>query len=187
MISNGPYYLESYSPESRAITVREFKDDSYPFKIGQWKDFEQAKFPTINKIDMKNVFQKEESLKVFVQAENSDSIIYFLINSEGNMISSKTFMLDENNITINIPSETTKELGIGANNIKIFAISNSVLKPDFYESGFIVTESQKELPDNTSIKFEHMEHNTNYWIWIIPIGIIVTIIIFLKKRYYIRP
>ena len=34
VISNGPFYLESYSPESRTIKVSAFEDDSYPFKKG---------------------------------------------------------------------------------------------------------------------------------------------------------
>ena len=42
----------------------------------------------------------------------------------------------------NISSENTKDLGSGGNNIKIFAISNTVLKPDFYELSFIVTEKK---------------------------------------------
>jgi len=45
VISNGPFYLESYSPESRTIKVTAFDDDSYPFKKGEWSKFEKAEFP----------------------------------------------------------------------------------------------------------------------------------------------
>ena len=34
------------------------------------------------------------------------------------------------------------------NDIKIFAISESVLSPDFYESIFIATSGDSELPKN---------------------------------------
>ena len=51
VISNGPFYLESYAPESRTITVKAFEDDSYPFKIGKWSKFENTEFPNIKKID----------------------------------------------------------------------------------------------------------------------------------------
>ena len=44
------------------------------------------------------------------------------------------------------PADESNQLGIGANNIKIFAISDSVLKPDFYESSFIVTDNKNNLP-----------------------------------------
>ena len=50
VISNGPFYLESYIPESRTITVKTFEDDSYPFKIGKWSEFEKTQFPNIKKI-----------------------------------------------------------------------------------------------------------------------------------------
>ncbi|KAF6247787.1 ABC transporter substrate-binding protein [Nitrosopumilus sp. b3] len=186
VISNGPFYLESYSPESRTITVREFKDESYPFKIGKWEQFENAKFPKIKKVDIKNTLQKSAELNVDIKAENSDSILYFLTNSNGEMISSKTIELDDESITITIPSETTKDFGMGANNIKIFAISNSVLKPDFYESSFIVTEKGERLPSSIPSDKVFVENESNVWFWIIPVVIFLSII-FLKKRYQAKP
>ncbi len=63
VISNGPFYLKSYSPESRTITVSAFNDDSYPFKIGKWAEFENAELPTIKNIEMKNIIQKGEKWK----------------------------------------------------------------------------------------------------------------------------
>ena len=102
------------------------------------------------------------------------------------MISSKTLKLDENNITINIPSEVTKDLGVGASNVKVFAISNSVLKPDFYESGFIVTEKGDELPIS-NVEVDFSEKKSDFWFWIIPLGVIIGIIVILKKRHHAKP
>ncbi len=73
-------------------------------------------------------------------------------------------------------------MGIGANNIKIFAISNSVLKPDFYESSFIVTNYKGELPTSLSDNIEFTEDNPEYGIWIIPMLVVIGIVIFFKKR-----
>ncbi|MFQ5782028.1 MAG: ABC transporter substrate-binding protein [Nitrosopumilus sp.] len=187
VISNGPFYLESYAPESRTITVRAFNDNSYPFKIGKWAEFEKAEFPNIKKIEMKDIIQKGDKLDVEIRAENSDSILYFLANSEGKIVSSDTLKLDGNDITINISPKTTTNLGIGANNIKIFAISNSVLKPDFYESSFIVTDKKEELPTNTSSNIEFIEKNPEYEFLIIPVIIAVGIAIYLKKRHHNNP
>ena len=187
VISNGPFYLESYSPESRTITVKAFNDDSYPFKIGKWKQFEKAKFPQIKKINMKNIFQRGEELKIEVEAENSDSVLYFLTNSKGDMISSNTLKSYSNNVTINISSKITRELGIGANNIKLFAISDSVLKPDFYESSFIVTEKKEELPTNMINDIDFSDSKQEFWFWAIPLVVIIGIIIILKKRNHIKP
>ena len=183
VISNGPFYLKSYSPESRTITVSAFDDDSYPFKIGEWAEFEKAKLPIIKNIEMKNIIQRGEELEIRVEVDNSDSILYFLTNTEGRMISSETLNIDGNRITVTVPSENTKDLGIGANNIKIFAISNSVLKPDFYESSFLVTDVKAELPTSLSTNIEFTENKSEYWIWIIPILFFIGMGIYLKKRY----
>jgi len=132
---------------------------------------------------MKNIIQKGEKLEIRVEVNHSDSILYFLTNGEGEIISSETLSIDGNNITITVPSEITKDFGIGANNIKIFAISNSVLKPDFYESSFIVTNEKTELPESFSGNIEFTENKPEYWVWIIPILVIIVIVIYLKKRY----
>ena len=182
VISNGPFYLKSYSPESRTITVSAFNDDSYPFKIGKWSEFEKAKVPIITNIEMKNIIQQGGKLEITVEADNADSILYFLINSEGKMISSETLNIIGNRININIPSENTKYLGIGANNIKIFAISNSVLRPDFYESSFIVTSDKEELPISVTDNIEFAENEPEYGMWIIPILVIIGILIYFKRK-----
>ena len=59
-----------------------------------------------------------------------------------------------------IPFEKTQKLGIGANNIKIFAISDSVLRPDFYESSFMVTAEKTELPTSELQNIEFSENQT---------------------------
>jgi len=183
VISNGPFYLKSYSPESRTITVSAFDDDSYPFKIGEWAEFEKAKLPIIKNIEMKNIIQRGEELEIRIEVDNSDSILYFLTNTEGRMISSETLNIDGNRITVTVSSENTKDLGIGANNIKIFAISNSVLKPDFYESSFLVTDVKAELPTSLSTNIEFTENKSEYWIWIIPILFFIGVGVYLKKQY----
>ena len=183
VISNGPFYLKSYSPESRTITVSAFDDDTYPFKIGEWAEFEKVKLPIIKNIEMKNIIQRGEELEIRVEVDNSDSILYFLINSKGEIISSETLSIDGNRITVTVPSENTKDLGMGANNIKIFAISNSVLKPDFYESSFLVTDVETELPTSLFTNIEFTENKSEYWLWIIPILFFIGVGIYLKKRY----
>ena len=182
VISNGPFYLESYSPESRVIKVSAFDDNSYPFKKGEWAKFEKTEFPSIKKIDMKKIIQQGEELIITIETENADSILYFLTNSQGDKITSKILELKENNIKINITSDNTKKLGIGTNNIKIFAVSNSVLKPDFIKSSFIVTNNKVELPVNTFENVQFSKNESEYWIWIIPVIIIAGIVIYLKKK-----
>ena len=73
------------------------------------------------------------------------------------------------------------------NNLKIFAISNSVLKPDFYESGFIVTDKTMNLPSNDLEEIEFLNNETSYeFLIIIPIAIGILIAIYLKKQNQIN-
>jgi peptide/nickel transport system substrate-binding protein len=182
VISNGPFYLDSYSPESRTIKVTAFDDDSYPFKKGEWSKFEKAEFPSIEKIDIKKVIQKGAEINIMIETKNSDSILYFLTNSRGENIISETQSIQDNNTIIKISPVDTSRLDIGANNIKIFAISNSVLKPDFYESSFIVIDSETGLPIATNENVEFSKKESEYWLLIIPIIAFIVIVTYLKKR-----
>ena len=61
-------------------------------------------------------------------------------------------------------------------------MSNSVLKPDYFESSFIVTNQKIELPTSNTNMIEFSEDESNYEIWIVPIIIIIGVVIYLKKR-----
>lgn len=182
VISNGPFHLESYSPESRTIKVKTFEDDSYPFKKGEWASFEKVKLPAIKKIDMKKIIQHGEELVITIDTKNSDSILYFLTNSQGVIIDSDKLELKADSISFDVISNNLEMLKTGVNNIKIFAISNSVSKPDFYESSFIVTEGHTGLPASTYENIEFSESNQEYWIWIIPTVAIIGILAYMRRR-----
>ena len=185
VISNGPFYLESYSPESRTITVKAFNDKSYPFKVGKWAEFETIKLPTITDIKMNRTIEKGEKFSISIKTDNTDSILYFLTNGKGEIISSEKIKTTKNENVIKIDSENLENLNIGGNNIKIFAISNSVLKPDFYESSFIVSEDAYMIPENTLEDIQYNDNKMNYeniiLLLIVAIVITVTIIYFGKK------
>ncbi len=182
IISNGPYYLNSYSPESRTISVSAFEDQTYPFKAGHWSEFEHTEFPKIIEIQSPNLIQKNEELKINIKTIHTDSILFFLNNNNGEVVVSERIQIEENPTMIKISGEHTKELGIGANDLKIFAISNSVLKPDFYSTSFLVSENQNQLPTimEEDIQFQEKDQ-LEFWI-IIPILIIIIIVIVLLKK-----
>ena len=97
-------------------------------------------------------------------------------------MSQRVIKIENNSTVINLPLEKTQNFGIGANNVKIFAISDSVLKPDFYESSFMVTEEKIKLPTSLIENVEFSENKSDYSIFIIPIVVIIGIAIYLKKR-----
>ena len=189
VISNGPFYLETYSPESRTITVKTFEDNSYPFKNGKWSEFENVQFPIIKKIGMDKIIQQGKNMEIVVETEEANSILYFIMDSKGKIQSSEKLNIDKDKVTIKITSEATKKLQVGANNIKIFAISDSVLKPDFYESNFLVSENNSKIPISI-INPSNIENEKNYnteLISIIVIILIIGIIIFVKTKNQSKP
>jgi peptide/nickel transport system substrate-binding protein len=189
VISNGPFYLEAYSPESRTITVKAFQDDTYPFKIGKWSEFENTQFPIIKKINMEKIIQKGDNIEIIVETEQADSILYFIIDSKGEIQESKKLKIKENKVTIKITSEVTGKLQTGANSIKVFAISDSVLKPDFYESSFLVSETNSNI-SSVMIDSSNIEKKIDYNVWLISSIMIIVIIgvtVYLKTKYQSKP
>ena len=183
VISNGPFYLSTYSPESRSITVNAFDDETYPFKLGYWSEFEKTEFPKITNVDSPDIIQKGTELEINIETSHADSILYFLTDSNGNSTLSELISVDKNFTSIKIPDEKTEEMDTGAKDLKIFAISNSVLKPDYYSTSFLVVENKGVLPEINQDDIEFNENNSFEWILlIVPITIIVATTIYIKKR-----
>ena len=93
--------------------------------------------------------------------------------------------ISENKLNINLTSDITKKLQSGTNQIKIFGISDLVLKPDIYETNFIIVKEKSEIP-KTEINFQNIENEINYDVWMIgmtAVAIMIGITIFLKKRF----
>ena len=185
VISNGPFYLETYSPESRTILVRAFEDNSYPFEAGTWSKFEKMEFPSIKKINIEKMIQQGESTQINIETEGVTSLLYFILDNEGEIQKSEELEIIENQIIIKLTSEDTKKMKIGTNQIKIFGVSNSVLKPDIYETNFLITNEKLDIP-KTEINIQTIGNEINYDVWSIVItiaAIIIGIALFLKKRF----
>ncbi|MCE9617642.1 MAG: ABC transporter substrate-binding protein [Nitrosarchaeum sp.] len=183
VISNGPFYLSTYSPESRSITVNAFDDETYPFKLGYWSEFEKTEFPKITNVDSPDIIQKGAELEINIETSHANSILYFLTDSNGNSTLSELISVDKNSTSIKIPGEKTEKMDTGAKDLKIFAISDSVLKPDYYSTSFLVVKNKGILPEINQNDIEFNENNSFEWIWlIVPITIIVATAIYIKKR-----
>jgi peptide/nickel transport system substrate-binding protein len=183
VISNGPFYLKEYSPEARTIIVKAFEDKTYPFKVGHWSEFETTEFPKIINVQAPNSIQKGNDLEINIESSNTDSILYFLIGGNGELASSESIKVEKNSTRIKIPGEITEKLNTGANDLKIFAISDSVLKPDYYSTSFFTVENEVPLPEITQKDIEFNKNNSFEIIWfIVPVIIISVITIYVKKR-----
>ena len=180
VISNGPFYLDRYSPDSRMIVIKSFDYGDYLFEQGKWKQFEDVKFPSINSVEFKQPFIVDSNETIHVSTDNSSEIYYFIINSEGKIILSGIEDIVNNNVDIRLG----KESGIveGVNTIKIFAASDEVLKPFEYSKSFIVLEESKKMPDSKIIE-QTIESEGDYWYLLLIIPVIIGISVIIRKSW----
>jgi peptide/nickel transport system substrate-binding protein len=75
------------------------------------------------------------------------------------------------------------KLSDGANDLKIFAISDSVLRPDVYSQGFLALAGTAELPEVSTMEFiEDREKDDYFGIFSIVIGVIIVSLIMYFRR-----
>ena len=183
VISNGPFYLEGYSPDSRSITIKSFDSSGYPLQQGIWNDFEHAEFPTIESVDIEEIVQKGMKLDIPVKVTNSSEIQYFLSNTQGTVITSGVQNVHDNHATITIENDEIDNLLVGPNTLKIFAASDDVLRPYEFSTSFLVVEPNSSLPQAViSDNYEDVESADNTVLSVVVILIIIGLGVFAIKK-----
>ena len=183
IISNGPFYLEGYSPDSRSITIKSFDSSGYPLQQGIWNNFEHADFPTIESVDIEELVQKGMKLDIPVKVTNSSEIQYFLSNTQGTVITSGVQNVHDNHATITIENDEIDNLLVGPNTLKIFAASDDVLRPYEFSTSFLVVEPNSSLPQAViSDNYEDVESADNTVLSVVVILIIIGLGVFAIKK-----
>ncbi|MFB5630453.1 MAG: ABC transporter substrate-binding protein [Nitrosopumilaceae archaeon] len=182
VISNGPFYLQNYSPESRTITIRIFDDESYPYEAGHWAEFEYVQFPKIIEVDLPDVIKQGSPITIPIITKDASKIDYFFTSNHGESVASGSQLLDSKNASLTLSESQTSKFGIGANDLKIFAVSESVLRPDIYSNSFFVVIDSSELPDVklSDIKIDKKDSD------FIPFAFIILGIIIVMTIFYLR-
>ena len=183
VISNGPFYLEGYSPDSRSITIKSFDSSGYPLQQGIWNNFEHAEFPTIESVDIEELVQKGMKLDIPVKVTNSSEIQYFLSNTQGTVITSGVQNVHDNHATITIENDEIDNLLVGPNTLKIFAASDDVLRPYEFSTSFLVVEPNSSLPQAViSDNYEEVESADSTVLSVVVILIIIGLSVFAIKK-----
>ena len=183
VISNGPFYLEGYSPDSRSITIKSFDSSGYPLQQGIWNNFEHAEFPTIESVDIEELVQKGMKLDIPVKVTNSSEIQYFLSNTQGTVITSGVQNVHDNHATITIENDEIDNLLVGPNTLKIFAASDDVLRPYEFSTSFLVVEPNSSLPQAViSDNYEEVESADSTVLSVVVILIIIGLGVFAIKK-----
>ncbi len=177
VISNGPFYLQAYYPESRTISIASFDDTSYPFQKGHWSKYERVDFPQITKMQIPAIIQTDK-LNLEIETKSTSELKYFISNSDG-IVNSQQIKIKEDKANIDI-SDTENLKGV--NNIKIFAISDTVLRPDFYSASFIVSDETIQEANHTDTVNAPQQNDNQTFVIIILAGIILGLAVYLKLR-----
>ena len=183
VISNGPFYLDGYSPDSRSITIKSFDSIEYPLTQGIWNKFEQVEFPKVESVDINELVQKGTKLDIPIETKNSTEIHYFLSNSQGKIIISGIQNVYNDQTIITLENEIMKNLPNGPNTLKIFAASDNVLKPYEFSTSFLVVEPNSSFPEpimsTSSLNIQENDYTVSI---VIIILIIIGLITFTVKK-----
>lgn len=149
VISNGPFYLDTYNPSGGIITIRAFRDPSYPFPQGYWSVYENPELAIIEEVVTQKYVSPGEQLGAQVNVTiggkpSNDAIVdYFLSDTDGKVIlsgqaepagkRSNTPLSHQQGVyEFSLNSSDTSKLKLGPNSLKIFANSEEAFRPDIF-------------------------------------------------------
>jgi peptide/nickel transport system substrate-binding protein len=160
VISNGPFYLDTYNPSGGIITIRAFRDPSYPFPQGYWSAYENPELAIIEEVATQKYLSPGEQLNARVNVTiggkpSNDAIVdYFLSDTDGKVILSGQAKPAENRSNTPSPhqqgvyefslnSSDTSKLKLGPNSLKIFANSEEAFRPDIFTVPLITFDREQ--------------------------------------------
>ena len=126
----------------------------------------------------------KKELSVRVHTTDSSTIHYFVSNSKGETVTSGVKSVSNGLSEIGLTEEETLQLDVAANTLKVFASSEEALRPDVYETSFLVVEGQTELPTVPISEVESSSEGISYTGIVLAIigAIIVGIIVYIRRK-----
>ena len=184
IISNGPFYLDSYSPESRTITIRSFDDPTYPFEAGHWKKFEDVNLAKIHNVDVPTTITVGKEFTIPLSVDAGSTVYYFFTNPDGKVVDDGVIKSTTDKLDITLTKEKSALLGIGANDLKIFAVSDSALRPDIFQTSFLGIAGESQIIPKISGKSANvLQVEPNYLVGVVAlIAIGIGVVIVLKRK-----
>jgi peptide/nickel transport system substrate-binding protein len=184
VISNGPYYLDSYAPDARKITIKAFDDHAYPFPAGYWKKFEQVSMPQILGITVPTSVSLGATLAIPVTVTPNATIYYYFTSPQGKMVDAENVTSKNGSATITLVPKKTETLDLGSNDLQIFVVSDEAYRPDMYHTSFLVTNGSIPLAvDNTVTISAPLAENYGYvFFGIVLTGIVIAMIWYVIKK-----
>jgi peptide/nickel transport system substrate-binding protein len=154
VIGNGPFYLDSYNPAGEIITIKAFRDPSYPFPVGYWSSFENPKVATLQSVNVPefiSIGQPTVVVRLAVDVggkPSNDAVVnYFISNKDDRVVVQGLAKASSNSdrsgdYSIILHENDTSKLSVGPNTLKIFGNSKEAFKPDVYSAVLIKSFSR---------------------------------------------
>jgi len=145
VISNGPFYLDSFNAEGQTATIKAFRDSSYPFPQDYWSSkFGKPMVASIEGVDTQgpvNIGQpKDIKVSINVAGEpSSDAQVKYLISGDKGMASGDATPGQDGQFEINLSANQTSQLSPGANTLKVFATSNKAARLAVFSTPVLAT------------------------------------------------
>jgi peptide/nickel transport system substrate-binding protein len=148
VISNGAFYLDSVNTAGGTITLKAFRDPTYPFEVGHWAKYEAPMLGDIAKIDVPQSIVMGQSATVNIDVEiggqpSSDATVNYFVSNKDSVVVIKGEARPANvgQFRIEIPANETSKLSPGPNQLKVFASSNKALRPDISTNTILASMS----------------------------------------------
>jgi peptide/nickel transport system substrate-binding protein len=145
IISNGAFYLDSFNPAGGTITIKAFRDSSYPFEMGHWSQYETPRLAGITNVDVPRVVSMGQPTSLMVNVEvagqpsSNATVNYFVSNKDGIVVIRGEGQQDSTGqFRIDLTADMTSKLSPGPNQVKIFATSNEALRPAISSNTILV-------------------------------------------------
>jgi peptide/nickel transport system substrate-binding protein len=141
IINSGAFYLDTYNIAGRTITIKAFRDPTFPFEVGSWSKYENPALAEIGRVDTSKPIQVGEpaSIPVAIQIGDKPSseatVDYFIFDKDGMLAVRGQAAPSESvgNFNIELAANETSKLSEGPNELRIFASSLLALRPDITE------------------------------------------------------
>ena len=143
IISNGAFYLDNFNIAGGTITIKAFRDPSYPFEVGHWSSYEKPLLAKIEKVDNARSIKIGQpatitvSLQVDGKPSNEATVNYFISNKNGSVVvrgEAQPSAGGAGSFGLNLTPDDTSKLTPGPNQLKIFANSKYAFRPDIATS-----------------------------------------------------
>jgi peptide/nickel transport system substrate-binding protein len=124
IISNGAFYLDNYNTAGGTITIKAFRDSSYPFEVGHWSKYTQPKLADITNVDVpRDVVIGQPAavsldLAVAGQPSSDATVAYFVSNKDSQVVAQGSAVSDGGGkFKFDLPAADTEKLTPGPNQL----------------------------------------------------------------------